>query len=201
MSFHSTANNHEEPSFGDWGPDEASFELFFKKLYPGLCIYCKVKFGFDIYQAEDIVNSAFIKLWQVRETIPQEMAAKSYLYKTIQSNSLNILKHQKVVDAHARYLAATLPEEGSPTGFDSLDLKQLRETIDIAIAELPEQMRRIFELSRIEGLKYAEIASRLEISVKTVETQMSRALSKLRDKLSGHLISVLLLIFNLLMNM
>ena len=201
MSFDPTANNQEGAFLENWGSDEGSFEGFFKALYPRLCLYCKIKFGFDIYQAEDIVNTAFIKLWQVRETIQQELAAKSYLYKTIHSTSLNILKHQKVVDAHAKYLASSISEESLSSGFDSFDLKQLRESIDVAVSELPEQMRRIFELSRIDGLKYAEIAGRLGISVKTVETQMSRALSKLREKLSGHFISLLVTISSFLMKM
>lgn len=59
--------------------------------------------------------------------------------------------------------------------------------IDKAVAELPEQMRRIFELSRYEGLKYNDIANHLNICVKTVETQMSRALVRLRQKLSNYL--------------
>jgi RNA polymerase sigma-70 factor (ECF subfamily) len=68
---------------------------------------------------------------------------------------------------------------------DTLDLKQLRDAIDRAIAELPEQMRKIFELNRHDGLKYTEIATRLNLSIKTVETQMSRALLKLRQKLAA----------------
>ena len=67
------------------------------------------------------------------------------------------------------------------------ELKELQQDINKAIAELPDQMRRIFELSRYEGLKYTAIAQKLDISVKTVETQMSRALSKLREKLSSYL--------------
>jgi RNA polymerase sigma-70 factor (ECF subfamily) len=62
---------------------------------------------------------------------------------------------------------------------------------------LPEQMRIIFELRKFEGLKYAEIASQLNISVNTVDTQMKRAMTKLRDKLSGFLIFFIVLIFNL----
>jgi RNA polymerase sigma-70 factor (ECF subfamily) len=68
---------------------------------------------------------------------------------------------------------------------DSLDLKQLRNAIDSAIAELPDQMRKIFELNRHDGLKYTEIAKHLNLSIKTVETQMSRALLKLRKKLAA----------------
>ncbi|HEX8277618.1 MAG TPA: sigma-70 family RNA polymerase sigma factor, partial [Segetibacter sp.] len=70
---------------------------------------------------------------------------------------------------------------------DKAEFNELRSNIDKAIFELPDQMRIIFEMSRYEGLKYAEIAARLSISIKTVETQMSRALVKLRHKLSEYL--------------
>ena len=201
MSLDSVKNNQEESLFEDWRFSDAGFEVFFKKFYPGLCIYCKLRFGVDIYQAEDIVNTAFIKLWQARQTIGPEVSAKSYLYKIINNTSLNFLKHQKVVDAHEKYLLSMISDTDTQTSFDSLDLKQLRELIDISISELPEQMRKIFELSRFEGLKYAEIASELDISVKTVETQMSRALSKLREKLSGYLITLFVAILSLWMKL
>ena len=197
----SSIKNSQQPLFNDdWGFDEASFERFFKALYPRLCIYCKLKFEFDIHQSEDIVNTAFIKLWQARQTVTTGISARSYLYKVIDNSSINILKHQKVVDAHAKYLVSFASTEGVfQSSFDSLDLKQLRMAIDSAIAELPEQMRRIFEFSRFEGLKYAEIASELNISVKTVETQMSRALVKLREKLSRYLMIVIVMILRAFM--
>jgi RNA polymerase sigma-70 factor (ECF subfamily) len=82
----------------------------------------------------------------------------------------------------------TSTEEGPANCFESIDFKQLNADIDKAISELPEQMRRIFKLSRFEGLKYTEIATELNMSVKTVETQMGRALAKLREKLSVYLV-------------
>ena len=71
--------------------------------------------------------------------------------------------------------------------YDKAEYNELRFYIDKAVSELPEQMRTIFEMSRYDGLKYAQISARLSISVKTVETQMSRALVKLRNKLSNYL--------------
>ncbi|MGF6930195.1 RNA polymerase sigma factor (sigma-70 family) [Chitinophaga sp. W2I13] len=93
----------------------------------------------------------------------------------------------------------TTSEDIAETDFNSIDLKQLSSAIDAAIAELPEQMRIIFELRKSEGLKYAEIASRLNISVKTVDTQISRAMIKLKEKLSKFLLFIIVLIFSLLL--
>lgn len=161
---------------------ESNFETFFKVLYPQLCVYCKIKYNFDMHLAEDIVNTSFSKLWEARHTLNPALSAKAYLFKIVNNQCLNTLKHQKVQD---QYTQAQLNAADPLSSTDDLDLKQLRDAIDIAIAELPDQMRKIFELNRHDGLKYTEIATRLNLSIKTVETQMSRALLKLRKKLAA----------------
>ena len=175
--------------------NDGNFEVFFKQHYPRLCVYCKFKYGFDIQLAEDIISTGFIKLWDARHALSTDVSPVSYLYKIIDNQCLNILKHDKVKRQHIHYLLRTSSEGISAATFDSIDLKQLRTAIDEALAELPEQMRRIFDMSRVEGLKYTEIAARLEISVKTVETQISRALAKLRVKLSEFLPVYLIILF------
>jgi RNA polymerase sigma-70 factor, ECF subfamily len=198
MSFDPTMYNQEESSFNGLNFDDAAFEALFKKLFPKLCVYCKFKYGFNLDLAEDVVNTSFIKLWEARQTLTADVSPTSYLYKIINNTSLNVLKHEKVRQQHAQLVLKTTSEGVEQSSFDSVDLKQLRTDINAAISELPEQMRRIFELSRFEGLKYVEIATQLNISVKTVETQMSRALAKLREKLIGYLsFYFIVLIFNL----
>lgn len=196
MSFIPAENNQEGASPDNLLFDKTAFKELFKKHYPPLCIYCKIKYGFDIYLAEDVVNSSFIKLWETRQSLATNTSPKSYLYKIVDNRSLNILRHEKVKKQHAAYILKTASEDISETSFDSIDLKQLSSAIDAAISGLPEQMRIIFELRKFEGLKYAEIASQLNISVKTVDTQMSRAMSKLREKLSGFLICLIVFFFN-----
>jgi RNA polymerase sigma-70 factor, ECF subfamily len=195
MSFNPTANDLEGASSDDLRFNDTAFEAFFKEHYPQLCLYCKFKFDFDIELAEDVVNTSFIKLWEVRQTLAADVSPKSYLYKIINNTSLNILKHEKIKHKYAQEILKTTSEVIEESSFDRVDLRQLRADIDTGIAELPEQMRRIFELSRFESLKYTEIAYRLNISVKTVETQMSRALTKLREKLSRYLTSFLIVLF------
>lgn len=196
MNLDSTVNNPDGAPINDLRFEDATFKAFFKKHYPPLCIYCKLKYGFDMDLAEDLVNASFIKLWEARQAIARDISPKSYLYKILDNLSLNTLRHEKVKQRHAAYLRLTT-KDISETSFDSIDFKQLSSAIDAAILELPEQMRIIFELRKFEDLKYAEIASRLNISVKTVDTQMSRAMTKLREKLSGFLVVLIVLIFNL----
>ncbi|OQP60688.1 hypothetical protein A3860_32325 [Niastella vici] len=190
-------NNREGgPPDDRWKFDDASFEVFFKKHFLPLCAYCQFRFGLDLDGAKEMVHTGFIKLWDAREHLDTTVSPKAYLYKIVTNNILDNIKHQKVRQQYVQFIVQSVPEE-SANGFDNVDVKQLQADIDAAIAELPEQMRRIFELSRFEGLKYGEIAGQLDISVKTVETQISRALVKLREKLSSYLsFLIILLIFN-----
>ncbi|MBO9201861.1 MULTISPECIES: RNA polymerase sigma-70 factor [Niastella] len=201
MNRNPPEKNFEGASTDEWRFDDASFEDFFKKQFSSLCAYCQFKFGLDLDTAKEAVHTGFIKLWDARENLTPGLSPKSYLYKIITNNVLDSLKHGKIKQQYMQFVLHTMPENASTNSFDELSVKQLQSEINAAIAELPEQMRRVFELSRFEGLKYSEIAERLSISVKTVETQMGRALARLREKLSPHLSYLnIVLIFSILFN-
>jgi RNA polymerase sigma-70 factor (ECF subfamily) len=193
-------NMPEGASFDKLQFDDASFEDFFKKHFLSLCAYCQFRFGLDLDMAKEVVHTGFIKLWDARQNLASGVSPKSYLYKIITNNVLDNLKHGKIRQQYARFVLQSVPEDAATNSFDDLDVKQLQAEINAAIAELPEQMRKVFEMSRFGGLKYGEIAEQLNISVKTVETQMSRALARLREKLSGWLSFVIILILSILLN-
>jgi RNA polymerase sigma-70 factor (ECF subfamily) len=200
MNDYPPENIRDGTSADDWPFDEAAFEEFFKKHFLTLCAYCQFKFGLDLHMAKEVVHTGFIKLWDARENLLPGVSPKSYLYKIITNNILDNVKHLKIRQRYVQFIIQSVPEEMGD-GFDHVDIKQLQADINAAIAELPDQMRRIFELSRFEGLKYHEIAGQLNISVKTVETQISRALVKLREKLSSYLSFLLIILtFNILFN-
>jgi RNA polymerase sigma-70 factor (ECF subfamily) len=201
MNVNQPENKREGASFDDLLFDDVSFEEFFKKHFLSLCAYCQFKFGLDLQMAKEVVHTGFIKLWDARQHLAAGVSPKSYLYKIITNNVLDILKHQKVRQQYVQFILQSVPEASDAESFDQVDVKQLQADIDAAIAGLPEQMRRIFEMSRFEGLKYAQIAEQLSISVKTVETQISRALLKLREKLAAYLSSIIIiLILTILLN-
>ncbi len=166
---------------------EAELEALFKRHFSPLCVYCQYKFGIDLDVVKDIVHASFIRLWENREQIEPGLSVKAYLYKIVSNRSLDVLKHEKMKLQASKQLIRNAPGHAPVKTFDDVEIKQLMADIDEAVKELPAQMRRIFELSRYEGLKYAEIAVHLNLSVKTVETQMSRALVKLRSSLAGYL--------------
>jgi RNA polymerase sigma-70 factor (ECF subfamily) len=187
MNVNPPEKNAEDASFDELRFDDASFEDFFKKHFLSLCAFCQFKFGLDLDMAKEVVHTGFIKLWDARKNLDPGLSPKSYLYKIITNNVLDSLKHGKIRQQYVQFVLQSMPENAPTSSFDDLSVKQLQDEINAAIAELPGQMRRVFEMSRLEGLKYSEIAEQLNISVKTVETQMGRALAKLREKLSAYL--------------
>ncbi|HET9277004.1 MAG TPA: RNA polymerase sigma-70 factor [Flavitalea sp.] len=176
--------------------DEAGLETLFKEQFKPLCAYCKARFGFEVDEAKEVVHLGFIKLWETRDRISPGLSVKAYLYKIVENVSLDVLKHEKVKEKYSKYVSQTNFISITDTHYMGSEFKQLSSDIDKAISDLPEQMRRVFELSRFEGCKYAEIADRLSISVKTVETQMSRALFRLREKLAHYLTIILIAILS-----
>lgn len=167
--------------------DEAAFEILFKQHFTPLCAWCQYKYNFELDSAKEAVHTGFIKLWNGRDAIAADQSVKPYLYKIIANICLDMLKHEKIKQKHARYITIHAASISDNNAFQQHDLKQMEMDIAAALSELPEQMQKIFNLSRQDGLKYAEIAGKLNISIKTVETQMSRALAKLRHKLGRYL--------------
>lgn len=179
--------SHEWPFGNDVVSDETKFELFFRNNFVRYCFYCQYKFGFNIDEAKEAVHLAFIKLWEHRDTIERHSSVASYLQKVIHNNCLDALKHEKIRSKYRTSLATRTTDENNTHAFNRIDLHLLESNIQKAISELPPQMKKIFEMSRFEELSYRDIAVRLDISKKTVETQMGRALAKLRQKLEHYI--------------
>lgn len=170
--------------------DEKTFELVFRKYYESLCHYAYMLLQ-DNDLSEDVVQKVFVNLWEKRANLKVEVSLKSYLYKSVYNNSMNEIKHQKVVQNHKKDLNTNdlLVE---PVG--QVTTKELEKSIEKALLALPEQCRLIFKMSRFEELKYKEIASVLGVSPKTVENQMGKALRLMRENLSEFLTIWILLI-------
>lgn len=163
----------------------AAFDDLFREYFKPLCAYCQFKFNLDIDVAKDAVHSGFIRLLESDFQISFDAPTRTYLYKIVTNICLDLLRHEKTRQQHQQSIQKN--RSVTEDDFTLAEYKELQNNINKAIAELPDQMRQVFELSRFEGLKYAEIADRMEVSVKTVETQISRALVKLRQKLASYL--------------
>ena len=123
-----------------------------------------------------------LELWRRRETLAIETTLKGYLVRAVRNRALNHIRHQKVVRRAEPLAAAEVAPVPSPDR--DLGLAEIETAVRSAVAELPPRCREVFELSRVQGLSYAEIAETMEISVKTVEAQMGKALRSLREKLT-----------------
>jgi RNA polymerase sigma-70 factor (ECF subfamily) len=168
--------------------DSKSLELLFRRLYPRLCAYAK-KFLMDSDDAEEIVQEVFYSLWKHRSRLDEDKSLNSYLFTSVKNSCLNHLNSLSNKTKHAELMRFLYVQEAADNvnSYHALLAKDLEQDFNAALEHLPSECRKIFELSRTEGLKYKEIAHKLNISIKTVETQMSRALSKLRLQLREHI--------------
>ncbi len=175
--------------------DELAFELLFRRYYVRLCGFAN-KFIANTAESEEIVQEVFLNIWKKRDQLRLDNEIKPYLFKSVQNLCYNFIGHKKVVDNYYSVIEVVYknhPEDFST--YESVLYNEFQSKAESAIQSLPNQCRVIFELSRDEGLKYAEIAEKLGISVKTVETQMSRALSKLKTELRDYLVILLIALF------
>jgi len=163
--------------------NEKAFEILFHKYYRYLCLYA-TKIINDDSAAEEIVQDFFVKIWEKRETISIETSFKNYLFRSVKNLCINYIQHNKTKLRYAQKVISEVENHFSDD--DSFPEIELSQKIEESINSLPEKRKEIFRLSRQEGLKYHEIATKLNISIKTVETQMSLAIKTLRDKLKNY---------------
>jgi RNA polymerase sigma-70 factor (ECF subfamily) len=166
--------------------DVVAFELLFRTYYPRLCRFVQ-RMVQSHPIAEEIVQELFLSIWEHRETWQPRSSIRKYLYRAVKNSSLNHLNHQKIVkDWEGEELYTTsMMSESNPER--EVFNNELANAIQKAIDRLPERCRLTFTLHRQDGLTYAEIASVLNVSIKTVETQMGRALKTLRSLLLPYL--------------
>jgi RNA polymerase sigma-70 factor (ECF subfamily) len=176
--------------------DISAFEELYKKYYVYLCLVAEhiVRSQCD---AEEVVSDVFVKLWNLRERILITTSLKAYLVKAVHNTSLNYIEQKKTINSLTDSLSDSdhkLLAWDSDYPLGHLYEREIMDILDKGINSLPEACRNIFMLSRGNGLKYSEIASKLGLSVNTIKTQMKIALSHLREHLKEYLIILLLFI-------
>ena len=170
--------------------DKPLFEQLFKAHFAPLCNFA-VQFVQDHDGAKDITQKVFINLWENRETIDTQKSIQSYLYTSVRNRCLNYIRDQKkyrsqVLDLEINDIEIAF-EENEP-GLPDLEAK-----VAEALNALPEKCRLVFEMSRYKDMKYKDIATELDLSQKTVEAHMSRALRTLREVLKDYRLALWLL--------
>lgn len=172
---------------------EKTFEEVFRTHFKCLHAYASTLLR-DPGTAEEIVQNMFVRLWEKKEEIDIKEKISSYLYRAVHNDCLNYLKHLKVRSAYQSHvMRQQIPNDKEKTS-EKVSVRELETRLEQALNQLPEQCRTIFQLSRFEELKYKEIADKLGLSIKTVETQMGKALRLMRLQLLDYL-TILVVIF------
>jgi RNA polymerase sigma-70 factor (ECF subfamily) len=188
---------NESPQFNAFKKgNELAFEYFFEKYYRGVLGF-SVEFVSDVEDAKEITQESFINLWLNKEHIETTNGIKSFLYTYAKSKSLNHIRHNKVKE---KYKNKTLNDQEkllniqvlNALDFDTLSLSELETLILKSIEELPNKTKEIFVKKRFQNKKNKEIAEELDLTVKTVEAHITKALKVLKTKLSIYLPSILI---------
>ncbi|MEX2404264.1 MAG: RNA polymerase sigma-70 factor [Balneolales bacterium] len=165
--------------------DNNAFEAMFLTYY-GPCVGIVNQFLGSIDLSESLVQDVFARIWEIKEKWSPRGSVKAYLFKASKNKALDCLKHHKI---EQRYIEeATLgPIEYSRPPNELLEETDFIAAVQSAIEELPKRGKLVYKLNRRDGLTYKEIAETLNISQKTVESQMSRVLNILRQQLAAYL--------------
>jgi len=161
--------------------DTGQFESLFRSSYVSLVRYAKTLVK-DHDTAEEIVQDLFFRLWQDKEKIKIESSLNGYLFRAVHNRSLHWIEHNRVVEKYVREAEYSQTDKVENPS-EIIQYKELQSKIAKILARLPERCGRIFCMNRFEGLKYAEIAEILSVSVKTVEANMGKALKEFRKTL------------------
>jgi RNA polymerase sigma-70 factor (ECF subfamily) len=169
--------------------DKKAFEEIYNEFF-GVHYHLCLQYLHDAKAAEEIVQDTFLKLWEIKETLNEQINIRSFLYTITKNNCLNYLRNQKISMKHienTKYLEMQFNYEALEKLGNYIQFEELRNKIEEALASLPEEVGETFRLSRFEELSYKEIAEKQNISIKTVEARISKALRILRIELKDFL--------------
>ena len=174
--------------------DEKAFKFLFDLYYRPLTVFA-LKYLGDVEEAKEIVQDLFVRIWLRRDALQIKFSLKMYLYQSVRNACLNFLESSKV--AQRRMQEYTTPEFSNDNALENLLVAEQEELLMRAIDRLPEKCREIFLLSRMKRVPNQHIADQLNISVKTVEGQISIALKRLAEWLTASLIFLLAIALSL----
>lgn len=170
--------------------DKSSFEQVYRYYYPRL-IYFARQYLFDVEASKNIVHDVFTELWDKRNTLRSDTNLNAWLFTVTKNKSLKTISHLKSQQNYDNYIRIRLLDVNykALTDFDTSNLvfEELQTLIQVALDKLPPACRKVFEMSRFEDKKNKEIAEELNLSIKTVEAQISKALRSLKTDLKDYL--------------
>lgn len=172
--------------------DKTAFDQLFRMYYPNLCRFANTIIHSEIL-AEEAVQDTFVKLWETKKNLGQIKSIKSYLFKSVYNRCLWLIKKQNTQERYEHLYALDMPSQLNDD--DKENWEAFKPYIQAAVNKLPDKCRQIFLLRRYEGLTNSEIADFLNISVKTVENQLTIAVQKLRKELHPFIKNLIIVLF------
>jgi RNA polymerase sigma-70 factor (family 1) len=174
----------------------SNYNLVFNQLYVPLCRYC-IKLVNNHEAAEDIVQEQFIFLWENWARLKDIDYLQAYMYTSVKNRSLNHIKknftEKKIVAIHD--IKEPINDKGIPNPQELIEGEELEKLLEKALEKLPKQCRKIFALKRFGQMTNQEIADSLNISIKSVEAQMTIALRRLKSYVIDNWGVIALLLF------
>ena len=161
--------------------DEVAFRKLFDRYYPIMVNKANMILK-DEHLAKDAVQNVFVGIWNNRSNFQISTSLPGYLSRAAINKSLNLLESRKKHGGRSDYLEDNVSEE-KVSAHGEMEAADMKKRIHLAINELPEKCRLIFVMNRIEGLSHKEIAEQMDISTKTIENQMTKALKFLRTQI------------------
>ena len=179
--------NENNQFFSD---EKNDFKDIFRMYYKPLCHLSRYYLGNED-ESKSVVQDAFIRLWEVRSNLKLNSHLGNFLFTLVKNECLNILKRRQILLKHhekIRWMELEYQYKSlEKVGDDIMEFNELKEKIDLAIKNLPEHCRIVFDMSRNEELKNREIAEKLGVTQKTVEAHLTKALKILRKDLKEYL--------------
>jgi RNA polymerase sigma-70 factor (family 1) len=162
-----------------------AFSAIFISYYKDLVLYA-VNFTHDQDSAEEIVQDVFVRIWEDREILNIDISLKAYLLKSVRNKCIDWSRHADVRKKyHEENSRATLLCDNNTDHY--ILNSEIESLLKSALKKLPHEVEQVYRMSRFEGLKYHEIAERLQLSVRTIEDRMVKAFCVIRDELKDYL--------------
>lgn len=163
--------------------DEEAFRILFYDFFAPLCVFAH-RYLEEMETCEDIVQETFYRIWKNRKELDIQTSARNFLITSVRNACLDLIRKQEI---EKRWIEKRLEEDTEEEYEDLYTTQELESLLNQALDKLPEQIASTFRMNRFDGKTYVEIAEEKQISVKTVEAYMTRALKFLRIELKDYL--------------
>lgn len=171
--------------------DHVAFKKLFFEFYPSLCVFAG-RYISSSDACEDIVQEVFFSIWKNRKNLNIHSSFRNFLITSVRNKCTDYLRKQS---SHERYLENYTSPSLPSSPIDIYTINELEDMLQIALEKLPPNIQTAFDMSRSQNMTYKEIAAEMNISPKTVESYISKALKLLRKELKDYLPIILLFTF------